>query len=372
MLMDDIKLWAVDGSNGAVPVAAADRMESERLLEETLVDNPDLLMPGLTIVGRQAPTDGGPLDLLGVDEDGRLVVFELKRGSLTREAVAQIIDYASGLDSMADGDLAQFIIDKSGQHGVPKRDDLEGWYESRWEGQGLSALRPVRMFLVGLGVDERTNRMVRFLAKSGVDISLLTFHGYTHDGKTLLARQVRVEPESGAGSGSRTPTARSRQRELIEGVENRIEQQVDQWEEGCRVWNAARQMLRENLADPRERASRADTDWARYRINFSLRLRGRRHYAGVQLSPWNQSVEIIFFRAAVQLCLEEFTKLRKEIPYFTYPEDDPAKEEGVIEVKFVMKSMIDWETHKEKLASAARSVYQANEAQLRSDDSNDC
>ena len=180
MLMDDIKLWAVDGSNGAVPVAAADRVESERLLEKTLVDNPHLLMPGLTIVGRQAPTDGGPLDLLGVDEDGRLVVFELKRGSLTREAVAQIIDYASGLDSMDDGVvLAQFISDQSGQHGVPKIDDLEGWYESRWEGQGLSALRPVRMFLVGLGVDERTNRMVRFLARSGVDISLLTFHGYT-------------------------------------------------------------------------------------------------------------------------------------------------------------------------------------------------
>ena len=306
-----------------------------------------------------------------MDEDGRLVVFELKRGSLTREAVAQIIDYASGLESMDDGVLAQFISDKSGQHGVPQRDDLEGWYESRWEGRGLSALRPVRMFLVGLGVDERTNRMVRFLAASGVDISLLTFHGYTHDGKTLLARQVRVEPESDAGSGSRTPKARPRQRELIEGVENRIEQQVDQWEEGNRVWNAARQMLRENLANPRERASRADREWARYRINFSL-SRGRRHDAGVQLSPWNQSVEIIFFPAAVQLCLEEFTELRKEIPYFTYPEDDPAKEEGVIEVKFVMKSMIDWETHKEKLASVARSVYEANEAQLRSDDPDDC
>ena len=238
----------------------------------------------------------------------------------------------------------------------------------------MSALRPVRMFLVGLGVDERTNRMVRISwPERGVDISLLTFHGYTHDGKTLLARQVRVEPESSAAeSGHRTSRARPRQRELIEGIENRIKQQVDQWEEGCRVWNAARQMLRENLANPRERASRADTDWARYRINFSLRLRGRRHYAGVQLSPWNQSVEIIFFRAAVQLCLEEFTKLRKEIPYFTYPEDDPAKEEGAIEVKFVMKSMIDWEAHKEKLASAARSVYQATEAQLRSDDPDDC
>ncbi len=362
MLMDDIKLWAVDDSNGAVPVAAADRMESERLLEKTLVDNPDLLMPGLTIVGRQAPTDGGPLDLLSVDEDGRLVVFELKRGSLTREAVAQIIDYASALESKGDGALAQFIIDKSGQHDVPKIDDLEGWYESRWEGQGLSALLPVRMVLVGLGVDEPTNRMVRFLARSGVDISLLTFHGYTYDGKTLLARQVRVEPEEAAESSPRTSRARPSQRELIERIEYRIQQQRDQWEEGYSVWNAARQMLRENLANPRERSSRADTEWARHRINFCLRLSGRRHYAGVQLNPLNQSVEIIFFPAAVQLCLEEFTELRKKIPYFTYPEDDPAKEEGVIEVKFVMKSMIDWETHKEKLASAARSVYGANKA----------
>ena len=58
-----------------------------------------MLMPGLKLVGRQTPTEGGPLDLLGVDEDGRLVVFELKREMLSREAVAQVIDYASYLDS---------------------------------------------------------------------------------------------------------------------------------------------------------------------------------------------------------------------------------------------------------------------------------
>ena len=50
-----------------------------------------MLMPGLTLVGRQTPTGSGWLDLLGVDEDGKLVVFELKRGKLTREAVAQAI-----------------------------------------------------------------------------------------------------------------------------------------------------------------------------------------------------------------------------------------------------------------------------------------
>ncbi len=72
MVMDEIRLWAVDGPNGAVRLATADRMASERLLEETLVANPDLLMPGLTLVGRQTPTEGGSLDLLGVDVQSRL------------------------------------------------------------------------------------------------------------------------------------------------------------------------------------------------------------------------------------------------------------------------------------------------------------
>ena len=91
--MEDIKLWELDGSE-AKPLDSNNQLESEALLENTLVQNTNLLMEDLRLVGRQTPTDGGPLDLLGVDEDGRLVVFELKRGTLSRDAVAQIIDYA--------------------------------------------------------------------------------------------------------------------------------------------------------------------------------------------------------------------------------------------------------------------------------------
>ena len=85
-------------------------------------------MPGLTLVGRQTPTEGGPLDLLGVDSDGKLAVFELKRGTLSRDAVAQIIDYASDLDSMELGALAEHISERSGEHGIAKIDDFEEWY----------------------------------------------------------------------------------------------------------------------------------------------------------------------------------------------------------------------------------------------------
>ena len=61
--------------------------------------HPELLEDGLTLVGRQAPTAGGWLDLLGVDRDGRLVIFELKRGSLGRDAVTQVLDYASAISA---------------------------------------------------------------------------------------------------------------------------------------------------------------------------------------------------------------------------------------------------------------------------------
>ena len=92
--MEDIKLWELDGSQTTL-LAPNNQLESEHLLEETLVQNPTLLMEDLTLVGRQTHTEGGPLDLLGVDGEGKLVVFELKRETLSRDAVAQIIDYAS-------------------------------------------------------------------------------------------------------------------------------------------------------------------------------------------------------------------------------------------------------------------------------------
>ena len=153
--MDEIKLWAVEGPTQVADIKPTDRLASESFFEETLVNNPEMLMPGLKLVGRQTPTEGGPLDLLGVDSDGRLVVFELKRGRLSRDAVAQIIDYVSCLEDMALDDLVNHISDKSGTHGIEKIDEFEKWY-TEWytensDEDSLDALRPLRMFLVGLG-----------------------------------------------------------------------------------------------------------------------------------------------------------------------------------------------------------------------------
>ena len=196
--MNELGIWTLKTDDTAEAVKAVSGLDLENRLEEMLVRLPDMLGADIQLVGRQTPTDGGPSDLLGVDGEGKLVVFELKRGSITRDAVTQCIDYASALNAkVPDGELIEHIADRSGAHGIEKIENFKAWYEKDAKENDhekeLSNLLPPRLVLVGLGVDDRAERMARFLQACGVDISVLTFYGFQHGGETLLARQVEVE-----------------------------------------------------------------------------------------------------------------------------------------------------------------------------------
>jgi hypothetical protein len=360
MALEGIKLWAMDGAGDTTSLETADQTKSERLLEDTLVKNPEMLMPGLTLVGRQTPTDGGPLDLLGIDEDGRVVVFELKRGTLTRDAVAQVIDYASSLQDLPDDDLAKFVSDRSGAHGTTEIEDFDVWYDTKSGGQGFSALKPVRMVLVGLGVDERTTRMVRFLAAGGMDFSLLTFHGFNYNGSTFLARQVQVEA---AGELQETTRSRGRlgRRKRRELLDNHVQEHAKQWEDAQDLWNSVLEMFRENFQSLLEIPGAGASNWSKHQLRLrSQSARGT--VATMQLGPLRNHdwlVNVIFSQRSVGSCIEEFRKLRRELPFQTWPSNSRDKAEGVLEIGFPLKSLAEWESRKERLASVTRSVYEA-------------
>ena len=197
--MKRIQLWSVedDGeAKSAVPVDEIANTETEQLVEDIVVASPELLEPGLKLIGRQVPTDGGPLDLLGVDQNGRLTVFELKRGTLTREAVAQSLDYASDLETYDSERLALLVQDYSGRLGIDKIEDFEDWYSQEYPGSTDALAEAPRIVLVGLGADDRARRIVQFLAKRGTEIQLLTFYGFRRDSKLFLARES-VGPDIG-------------------------------------------------------------------------------------------------------------------------------------------------------------------------------
>ena len=201
--MEEIRVWSLSTPGGQKPVVApvesVAETTTEHLLEEALTGHPELLMPNLRLIGRQNETSGGPLDLLGMDEDGRLVVFELKRGQLTRDAVAQAIGYASFLADLESDELCRHIETNAGKGGTEAISDFSKWYQNQYQ-RPVADIGPPRVVLVGLGADERSKRMVAFLAKSDLDISLITFHGFKNGEQTLLARQVEVQARVGVSS----------------------------------------------------------------------------------------------------------------------------------------------------------------------------
>ena len=374
MPTDEIKLWAMDGAGGATPLSQAQQTDTERLLETTLLNNPDLLMPGLTVVGRQTRTETGPLDLLGIDQDGRLTLFELKRRQLNRDAISQIIDYASWLESLNDGELAQYIADNSGARGAQNIDDFPEWYAENRNAQDLTELRPVRLVLVGLGVDDTTTRMAQYLTARGVDLSLLTFHGYTHNGQTLLARQMPVESPA---ETDETARHRPRQRRLgrqarWERLNRHLQDAANQRPEVREIWDGALEMLRENFPGIQEIPSGGSSDWAQRRL--ALRRPGQRGAtAALQLSAEFHpgAVAVIYFPNAVDAALQEFIRLRQELPYTTWPANNPRSQDGIIEIQFPFNSLAEWETRKDQLAAVTRSVYQAFNAEYHPDEDTD-
>ena len=341
--MDEVKIWAIEDASTVVELTPQGRMEAESLLEETLVANPDLLLPGLRLVGRQTPTAGGPLDLLGVDEDGRLSLFELKRGMLTREAVAQVIDYAADLEARDLADLADLLSRESGRHGIERIEDFEEWYGQQFGEQESTTLRPLRIFLVGLGADERAERMVGFLANnSGMDISLITFHSFEYGGTTLLARHVHVE---GVADAETHPVSR-----YVGVAERRVRLDSRVEEKGVtELFSSVRDMFGQIWPTSRMRPTTR---------GLGIKLR-RKSYARIDV--WKGKVNIVFYRRAKAACRDEFSQALATIPHETWPPKLEPLGDADPEIIFPLTAE-DWEIHKETLTRLAHAVYEAHQA----------
>lgn len=96
--------------------------ESERLLEDEIDSYGELF--NIKIVGRQLSYNFGRVDLLGKDENDKLVVFELKRNT-ERDVIEQCVMYKNGFKNEFGEDVriiiiqsdCSEIIDKANEYG---------------------------------------------------------------------------------------------------------------------------------------------------------------------------------------------------------------------------------------------------------------
>ncbi|MBP8232880.1 MAG: DUF91 domain-containing protein [Rhizorhabdus sp.] len=88
----------------------------------------DLSLVGVDgfVIGRQVATDHGTrIDLLAMDEEGNLIIIELKRDRSPRDIVGQVLDYASWVRHLTTKDVHDLVRATSGR-------SLQDLYRARY------------------------------------------------------------------------------------------------------------------------------------------------------------------------------------------------------------------------------------------------
>jgi len=191
----EIKTWQIiDGKLKAVDSNLIRENRTEQFdLEEWIASNPSIIGPDLIIIGRQVQTKSGPLDLLGIDKTGNLIVIELKRDRLPREALAQAIDYAS--------DLSDWDIDRISEICLKYTEkSLEDILNEQFPDtslENLSINETQRIILVGFSIDSSLERMINWLSdKYSVNINaILLNYIKTQNGDELINRTSIISEE---------------------------------------------------------------------------------------------------------------------------------------------------------------------------------
>ena len=182
----EIKLWQVEEGKlvpSEVSMIDAGRTESKDL-EQWIKSNPEILGENISLIGEQIMTKRGPLDFLGIDRSGNLIIIELKRDKLHREALAQAIDYASDLASW---DVDRISAECEKYTGKKIEEHLSDVFELEDETlEEISINKFQKILLVGTGVDESLERMVEWLSDNyDVSINVLILK-YTKTKKAIF------------------------------------------------------------------------------------------------------------------------------------------------------------------------------------------
>lgn len=157
--------------------------EFERVLEEQIenciVADPErYLGEQVMLAARQAVLeDQTRPDLIGVDPNGRLVIYELKAAQAEFDIIEQIEGYQEILDNLTTSELRRLIERRSGTGGVEQAPDFAAWYAGRFSNRSLDDLRPCRLVIVSIGAARRVLRSIKARRAKGVDIGFIDLSG---------------------------------------------------------------------------------------------------------------------------------------------------------------------------------------------------
>ena len=174
-------------------------LELEAHLECWLENSPwAIAQEPLLIIGRQTSAfqaEYGTIfpDLLGLDEEGNLVIIELKKGRTPREVIAQLLEYAACANDLSDDKIND--ISNSYFKSTASENTLEKLFLETFETDSFPSLNQrLRLFIAAEEITPSVSKVCRFLRQvHGVDVTCVQFGIFqTESGEVLVNSEAIV------------------------------------------------------------------------------------------------------------------------------------------------------------------------------------
>jgi hypothetical protein len=197
--MYDEMLFSVSADK-ATPVERIDLfdvgLKERQHLQEWILANPDVLGSKTEIIASEYDrfqTAGGDpvhdrLDILAIDEDGRIVVVELKRGTAPHTVHMQAINYAAMVSRFTPDDIADLYVAARQGRGETVSADAALTKLTTERLMAAESIRHPRIVLIASDFPPPVTSAVVWLNEQGVDIALIRYRCYRlGDGQLVVS-----------------------------------------------------------------------------------------------------------------------------------------------------------------------------------------
>ncbi|NJE26840.1 DUF4268 domain-containing protein [Thermococcus sp. MV5] len=174
----------------------------EKYLHKLIEEYPQIILGDIierevkTLASRLRLPSGGELDLLLIDSSGRLTIVELKKGKGHREAITQLLDYASDLQQMNEDEI--FGSGKTKFNSL--KDAFRTFYEDEEEYsyeefrhiflKSINDPKEIQLVLVSYDLGDDTKRLVEWLKYFKVRIFCVEFEYYKSENKEIFVPKL--------------------------------------------------------------------------------------------------------------------------------------------------------------------------------------
>lgn len=184
-----MKLWEIN-QDGLQEIGES-KLETEKQLEDWIEKEISILGLNILVIGRQIITAfGGRIDLLAIDDQGDIVIIELKKDKTPRDVIAQILDYASWIRKLNYNEISLIAMNYL-------QKDLPLAFSEFFNltiPENINSNH--KMIIVASEFDESSERILNYLADEyQVNINAIFFNTFNNNGNKILGRAWLMDPE---------------------------------------------------------------------------------------------------------------------------------------------------------------------------------